>query len=169
MTREPEISISDYPNVKERINLLGLQMPSSIALLPRNFDTADSKDDLLHEGEAPTVRVLFRKAQIVETPIELPGEVIPKIAEHDFHDWIAPILLYSYSALTQNSALLNISLGVISNYLTDLFKGLSSNRGVRLDIVVEKKNGSYKKVHYEGPLEGLATVEDVVYRVIQDE
>lgn len=169
MPREPKIEFQDYPSVAERAEALDVQIPSQLALLPRNFESATTKDELVHESEVPTVRVLFRKEGIVETPIELPGEVIPQIAEHAFQDWVAPILFFSYSAFTENPALVNLSLGVISNYLTDLFKGLSAERGVKLDIVVENKEGTCKKVSYQGPLEGLKALPKIIKEVGMDE
>lgn len=169
MSNESRVEISDYPNVKIKAEELGCQIPTQLALLPTNFDTATSKGGLLHEREALTVRAIFRRAQIGETPIENVEERIPQLAHNAFEDWIGPIIFFSYSALTQNPLLLNLSLGVIANYLTDIFKGLSANRGVKLTIVVEKENGTCKKVQYQGPVNGLAGVADIVQGVVQNE
>ena len=169
MPREPIIQVVDYQSVRDRVNQLGCQVPESIALLPRNFETATSRELFLHELEVPTVRVLFRRVGVIETPIENPGERIPLIAENALQDWIVPVIFFSYSALTQNPALVNISLGIIANYLTNLFKGLTAQRGVKLDIVIEKENGDCKRVHYEGDTEGLSTVERIVRQVNRNE
>jgi hypothetical protein len=169
MPKEINVILSDYPNVVELCKTLKCQIPTQIALLPRNFDIATTKDELLHEREAPTVRILFRKANITETPIETPGERFPQIAHNSYQDWIAPILFLSYSALTQNPTLLNLSLGIIANYLSDLFKGMAAHRGVKIDIVVETKKGVYKKVQYQGSIDGLQSLIDVVQKVVGDE
>jgi hypothetical protein len=43
------VEISTYTDVKERVADLGLNQPDSLAILPRDFDAATSKDELLHE------------------------------------------------------------------------------------------------------------------------
>ena len=42
------VEISTYIDVKKRVTDLGLNLPDSLAILPRNFDAAMSKDELLH-------------------------------------------------------------------------------------------------------------------------
>ena len=57
--------------------------------------------------------------------------------------------------------MLSVSLGIITNYLYDLFKG-AKNGTASLDVIIEKADGSCKKVNYKGPPEGLASVADIV-------
>src|SRR2546425_3312229 len=54
------IELFEYPSVTERAKELGCQVPTGIAILPRNFDTASTKSELLFESETPTVRILWR-------------------------------------------------------------------------------------------------------------
>lgn len=68
-------------------------MPTSIALLPRNFETATSKEELIHEGTTPTVRALWRQNGITETPFEQSGEKFPLVSENTF-EWIGPTILF---------------------------------------------------------------------------
>jgi hypothetical protein len=58
------VECSDFINVEDRAKYLGCNVPSGIALLPSNFETAESKDKLVHESNASTVRVLFRNNNI---------------------------------------------------------------------------------------------------------
>lgn len=150
------IQQEDFVNVVQRARVLGCRVPTGLALLPRNFDSATSKDQLLHESEAPTVRILWRRARLEETPIEPEGERFPQISEKSFEEWVGPTIFASAALLSQNPAVVSVALGVISNYLTDWFKGTAMDRRkVRLDVVVETGKSQYSKLHYEGPVEGL--------------
>ena len=157
-----EIEVSDYVNVEERSRFLGCNVPTSLAFLPRNFEKAESKKNLLHESSVATIRILFRKNKITETPLELEGEKFPQISEKGFVEWVGPIIFVSFAALSQDPNILSLALGVISNYLTDFFKGIPGIRNARLDIVVETKEKTYKKIHYEGPVSGLEKLPEVV-------
>jgi hypothetical protein len=162
------IEVQDYIDVKRRAQDLNCNIPNLIAILPRNFENAKTKEELVHEDSTATIRVLWKKEGIVETPIEEEGESIPFIVEKAF-EWIGPLLLFTSTLITQNPQLTDISLGVVSNYLTDWFKGVrTSEKITKLDVVVEKRNGSYKKIHYEGSPEGLKELPQII-RSIHDE
>jgi hypothetical protein len=59
---------------------------------------------------------------------------------------------------------------VISNYLTDFFKGRIKNSKVKFDLVVEKDpSGMCRKIHYEGDVEGLAKIPEIMKEARKDE
>jgi hypothetical protein len=159
------MEIQEFVNVEEKAQSLGCNIPSGLALLPRNFEEAQFKEDLLHESSAPTVRVLLRNNGITETPLELEGERFPQISEKAFVEWIGPTIFVGFMLLSQNPHIVSIALGVISNYLTDFFKGMPSVGKAKLDIVVETRKKTYKKIHYEGPVSGLEKITEVVKEV----
>jgi len=145
-----------FVDVVQRARDLGCRVPTGLALLPRNFESAGSKDELLHESEAPTVRILWRRAGLVETPIEPEGERFPQISEKSFDEWVAPTIFVSGALMSQNPAVLSVALGVISNYLTECLKGIPMrSREAKLDVVVQVGKGQYRRLHYKGPVEGL--------------
>jgi hypothetical protein len=126
---------------------------------------AESKGELVHEGSVPTIRVLWRQAGIAETKIEEPGERLSCAQEKAF-EWIGPIIFVSASLLSQNPHVISVALGVVSNYLTDWFKGIPGSKKVRLDVVVEQTEGqTYKRIHYEGDPEGLNELARIVREV----
>lgn len=157
-----------FVNVRERAGLLGCNVPSGMALLPRNFETVNSKKELLHESTAPTVRVLLRNSGIQETRLEPRGQRFPVVAEKGFREWVSPTLFVSCSLLSQNPHLVGIALGVISNYLTDFFKGVPGGGKVKLAIVVEQSDGSCTRLCYEGPVSGLEDLGEVAREVASD-
>jgi len=149
------IIVKNYVNVKEKAQILNLNTPSQIAVLPQNFETATTKEELIHAPTTPTVRKLWRQNNIQETPIEKSEEKIPCSAEKAF-EWIGPTIFVSSLLLSQNPHLITIALNVISNYLTGWFKGIPYNeRKAKLIIVEETRSGDYKEVKYEGPPDGL--------------
>lgn len=162
------IQIKNFIDVKNKCKKLGCNLPTNLTILPRNFVSAESKDQLLNEGTATTVKVLLRNAGIKETPLEKTGEKINGIVEEGF-DWIGPTLFLSSALLMQNQLLIDLALGVIANYLTDFFKGIpDEKKNVKLNVVIETKTGNHKEVKYEGPVEGLKEVPKVV-RSLHDE
>lgn len=163
------IKMSDYVDVKERAFRLRCNIPDGIAILPRNFHLVESREDLIHESSASTVRVLWRHANIKETRIENDDERLPYAEENDFQ-WLGPIIFISASVLSQNPYAVSMSLNVISNYLTDWFKGIPGNKRVKLDLVVEQdKKKKYVRVHYDGNVEGLTALEKVIHEVQRSE
>lgn len=160
------IQISEYIDVKKRALELRCNAPSKLAILPRNFKSAKSKDELLHEGSVSTIRVLWRQAGISETRIEKEGERFPVIQEKAFEEWIGPIIFVGASMLSQNPHTISVALEVISNYLTDWFKGVPGDKRVKLDVVVEEtKVKVCKRIHYEGNIEGLQELPRIVREV----
>ncbi|MGC8691295.1 hypothetical protein [Caldisericum sp.] len=160
------VQIKDYIDVNKKARDLGCNRPLSLTLLPRNFETATSKGELIHEGNAPTIRVLLRQNEISETKLEKEGEKFPCVQEKSFVEWIAPAIFISADLLQENSIIVSVIINIISNYLTDWLRGIPINsRKVRLSIVLETKNGNFKKVEYEGPQDGLKELPEVIKRV----
>lgn len=159
------MNVQDFVNVEEKARMLGCNTPTSLALLPRNFEEAESRDSLLHESSAATVRVLFRKNDIIETPLELDGERFPQVSEKAFEEWIGPTIFVSFALLSQNPHVLSLALGVLSNYLTDFFRGLPSPGKAKLTVVVETRKKTYKRIDYEGPVSGLEKIAEIAKEV----
>ena len=162
-------TISDYCDVRVRAEELNLNKPSSLAFLPRNFDTAVMRDQLLHENAVKTVRILFRENDIPEDKIEPDGYKIPCIQENAF-ELLLPTLFVGASVLSQQPHLLLVALNVIANYATDLFKGIPGSNKVILQVVVEdKKKKRSKKIKYKGGVDGLSEVTKIAGKVFTDE
>lgn len=159
------IEVSEYVNVKERALKLECNVPAELAILPRNFESAEAKHELIHEDSAPTVRILLREAGLVETKIEKEGDKFPYAQEKAFQ-WIGPIIFVSPLLLSQNPYALSVAIGVISNYLTDWFKGVPGRKKVKLSIVVEQSTEHIsKRIDYEGEIEGLKELLLIVQEV----
>jgi hypothetical protein len=159
-----KIDRSEYVNVAERAKELGCEVPGGIALLPRNFETAHSRAELVHESDAPTIRILFRENEVEETPIEPAGERFPYVSEKSL-EWIGPTIFIGYSLYTQNPNILNITLGIIANYLTDFFRGIRGGATARFSIVRERSSGECERYDYEGPPSAIEDFAKVVREI----
>lgn len=161
-------NISDYLNVDEKIRLLGGQMPTNLALLPANFETAASLTDFRQVSEAATVRTLFRQAGIKLDDIGTPGQRFPYVQNNAF-EWVAPTLFVSAALLSENQSSISIALGVIANYATDFFKGMSGKNQITLEVIVERtKSQTYKRVSYKGDPEGLKSLPKIIGEMTDD-
>jgi hypothetical protein len=161
-TNWPEVK--DYLDVKKQAAKLGHTIPDGIVLLPSSFEVAQSRNDLVYAAGTDTVRKLLVQAGVPVAELEQDGQDYPRTVQHAL-EWIGPVILISAAAVSQNPEIVSITLGVISNYLTDWFRGEpKENRSASLTIVKETKDGDYKRVDYSGPAEGLREVKDILDR-----
>jgi hypothetical protein len=162
------INISDYTSVRQRTVDLGCRYPSGFALLPVNFDLATSVSEFRNVVEAASVKKLLRSAGLpLEDVVERTSRG-PYIQNNDF-GWAAPTLFISAALLSESPHLVAVALSTIANYATDFLKGITGDKSLKMDIVVERGKGTTcKKVSYEGPPEGLRDLADVI-RAMSDE
>src|SRR5437764_612388 len=111
------IEIFDYINVNERAARLGCNLPTELALLPRNFETAESKEELIHESSVPDIRILWRQAGLTETRIEQEGDRFLHAQENAF-EWLGPTIFVGTMLASQNPHAVSVALNILSNYLT---------------------------------------------------
>jgi hypothetical protein len=161
-------TVTDYCNLEERLSELGLVFPTGITLLPWNLETAKPNEELLMAGTTTTLRKLWKQAGIVETPIELFGKKLAELKQNDF-SLALPVLFVSYSVWSQNPTLLNIAFGVVSNYVTDFFKGMVGRRKVKFDIVIERVRGKeFKRIRFEGEPDELKDLPKIIRELNKD-
>lgn len=162
------IKIEEYSNVDEKLRNLGLNFPKSLALLPENLDGAKEKKELINSATTPTVRVLLNQAGIVETPIEEKNDIPEQYLES--FDWFGPTIFFASALVSQNPEIVDKTISVIMEYLLQVFfRGISERkRNVRLHLITQTKKGSYKKVDYDGDVEGLKELPKIV-RSLNDE
>ena len=138
-------------------------MPTGLAIMPENFETAATRRDLIVRAEGSTIRKLLRNQQL---PLDdfLPSGERARFVHNKSHDWAAFIFI-SGALLSSNPSAVSLALGIISNYLTDIFKG-TPDKKIKLDIAVERKGDHVcKKLTYEGDALGLAEIADTILRI----
>jgi len=128
--------------------------------LPENLEEAESKSEFVYTDNALTVKKLFRKNNIQSDTLEKENL---HFRQRRSIDWYAPTIYIGFSLLTENSTLVSIALNVLSNYITDFFKGTFGEKKVKLDIVVEvTPKTTYKRISYEGNAEGLKNLDKII-------
>lgn len=153
------IQVNDYIDVEERASALGCNIPTGLAILPRNFDTANSLHELIHENTAPTIRSLLRQGGVQETRLEKEDDKFPLSARRSW-EWVGPIIYISQWMLT--NVALPVTISLISSYLYDITKGHHHDAEVTIEYVVETiettKRGEqreYKRITIKGSAQEL--------------
>lgn len=154
------VEIHDYVLVSEKLKSLGVSIQSGLAILPSNLATATSIDDLRQQVESDTVRTLLRENKIHYVDIFDEDDQPPYLQQYGY-EWFGPTLFVSAGLLSQNPNILSVTLGLITNYLYDLFKG-SKDGKASLDVIFQQADGSCKQIHYSGPAGGLSEVSEIV-------
>lgn len=158
--------ITDYIDVGKKMADLGCRYPEQMALLPINFEAARSIAEFLQASEAATIKKLLLAKKLPLNDILDRNQRSPYL-KNKSHEWAAPILFVSASLFSQNPALVSLALNVVGNYATDFFKGTLGIHEVTLNIVVAKKDKTFKKISYRGPTDGLKDLAKIIKEVCQ--
>jgi hypothetical protein len=161
-------NITEYLNVSQKLADLACRHPTGLALLPANFESATSIAEFRQVSEAATVKTLFRNARLPYDDI-VGRDQRPPYIQNNALEWVAPTIFVSAALLSENQHCISVALSVIANYATDFFKGMSGEKKLKIDVIVEKtKTRTCKKISYEGSPEGLKGLADVI-RAVSDE
>ncbi|MFT3844748.1 MAG: hypothetical protein QM725_06835 [Lacibacter sp.] len=148
---------SDFLNLADKF----LQEPKlNLTFLPENLNEVQDSEKFIYSESTTDIRKVFRLDNI---PIDYLTNDKPILRARKSADWFGPTLFIGFSILTDSPTLINISLNILSNYLYDFFKGTVSNKKVKFELVVEsKRNKEFRKITYEGPVEGIKDLEGVI-------
>ena len=162
-------TVSDSFDVRDKLNQLGYTLPESLVLLPERIGTAMSANDVHQLSESGTMRVLMRQAGVPLGDVFDKSQRPPYIQNNDV-SWIAPTIFVAAGVLSDNPNLMSVAYGVLTNYLTDFFKGKQGeNTIVKASVIVETTTErTFKEISYEGPISGLAEMAALV-RSVQDD
>ena len=155
-------NITNYPNVRQRIQKLECIDPLGFSLLPINFETVDSVAEFRQVSEAATVKKLLKAANLPYSDI-VPRERKPPYIHNNALEWFGPTLFISAIIFSQNPNYVTMALDSIATYLTHFDRGFGSEGKVKLEIVVEQsKKNTCKKISYEGTPEGLKDITESI-------
>ena len=133
------VKIEEYVDIPKHAQQLGLKQPITLAILPRNFDSANSYSELFYESETATIRKLWKEAQLHEDRLERDDEHFPYMRERT-SEWFGPTIFIGSMLFLNDPNAISLALNVIANYLTDFFRGSFQKPKIRFDIIVEKTN-----------------------------
>ena len=162
-------TITDYPNVRDRLKELRCNSPRGFTLLPINFEAVESTADFRQVTEAITITKILRLADVPHSEI-LPPERRPAYLKNNSWAWTAPVLFLTYDILSQNPDAIRLVIEHITNHLAVFRADLGGESDVTLDLVVERtKARSCKKVSYKGPIDGLRQIPQILNDLRDDE
>lgn len=161
-------NISDYIHVFEKLDELGCSYSEGIAILPVNFETATPTTTIAQTMETLAIGKLFRMNDVPCSEIRRENEE-PSYMGYRSAEWVLPTLFFSAALLSENPAIVSISLSVIANFITDRIKGTGRKQTGKLDVVIEKnKSKTYKKISYEGPIDEIPKLDEIVKEVLNE-
>jgi hypothetical protein len=161
-------TITDCYNVGEKLHDLGCLEPRGLVLLPENLESVSGIGELRQAAETATLRKLLKQSGVAPDEI-IDGPHKPPTIHNKWAEWMPPTIFLAASIWTDNPQAVTVALGIIANYATDLFKGLSGEKRVKLQIIVERsKDQSCKKVSYEGSPEGMKEIADILRQAADD-
>jgi len=155
-----EHKVTDFINLRERFENIDNNFHSEFCIVPENIESAKSVDEFIFADNAITIRKVFQKNNV---SIDMLQNDNTAFRQRCSIDWYAPMIFIGYSLLSDNSNLVSVGLSVLSNYITDFFKGSFGRKNVKIEIVVESTpKKEFKCISYEGSPEGLKELEMVI-------
>ena len=131
------------------------RLSHSLLLVPNNWLT-EEKEYVYPTSLVSVVKLL--KQQNIPIDTLYPIDATTSLQDNRAIDWIFPTMVVSSLLLTQQPDLVSVALNIISNYVTDIFKGVNIDPKVKLNILQVAKNGKTQRVEYAGPVSGLSEV-----------
>ena len=130
----------------------------NITILPVNYYEPEDK------YQYSSTAISFWKYANNKMDIDILSE--PELlVEQRSGEWFGPEILLTSALVVQNPEVVSILCGVISNYLTDFFKGISKPK-VKLRVFYkETKSSKTTEITYEGDLNGISKLEASILRI----
>lgn len=168
------IVVNSYIPVSERASQLGCLVPQGLAVIPRNFTSAERREDLFYETSVSILRDLMKLGGVPESLFEPDGEKFPlrdappeeSASITDVFPWQWPSLYAHAAFLAQNESLVAGALDAVSDFLVHWFKrSPEQERSVKMALVIEKADGTCRQIQYDGPASSLGALMTIVREV----
>lgn len=152
--------VEEYNHLAEKFRRLELDISSSLIFLPENLEEAKSKEEFIFSDSLSDIEKIFRENNVSFSQL---GGYSDQYRVRKNADWWGPAIYFGASMLSENSTAVSIALNVLSNYLTDFFKGSFGDKKVKIEIYVEERQDlKFKKITYEGGVEGIKELENII-------
>ena len=117
--------------------------------------------------ESATIKKLLLLDNLPYADVSRQNDPPKYVTEHSA-DLILPTIFISGALLSQNPQLVSLALNIISNYATDIFKGMRSEQTVKIDFVSETAEGGYKNLSFEGSPQAIPEVMPLFQELINE-
>ena len=160
------IEIDDYSDVRERSVALGCVLGDGLVFLPDNLEEVAAADELVVRGEVTTLRKVLMQGGLQSGVLANPGGRPPGFVHNKSHDWAVPMIFVSAELMKNSPDMIGVAMDLIRDYAVSLLKGIGTDRTVKAEIVVERSSaGTFQKITYEGAVEVLSEITEMVARV----
>jgi hypothetical protein len=141
--------------MRQRLRLLGLKEPTSLALLPLNFDTASGANELHYATISKEIESLLQRNG---TAVDLLDSTEDRLyVDNRASDLFLPVLIFTRQFISEHPDVISVTLDLLAYYLKSKFEKLTSRPKVRLRYLRESDD-AYELIEYNGPVEGLSEV-----------
>jgi len=159
-TNNMDSKISDFINIDEKLKLLNIDLTGDFCILPENIKEVTSSNDFIFSESTTSLKKYLRQNGVDIKVIENQNSTFRQRKSVDFY---APLFFIGYTVFSENSALVSIGLNVLSNYISDFFKGSFGEKKVKIEIIVETTpKKTYKSITYEGNVDGIKELSNVI-------
>ena len=163
-SKEPELDVVEEDILPQQLLDDARRSVSAVTLLPLCLGEDGSP---LFAASTSSVRKLLVEGGV--STLVLPSSPSARFRDDRSLEWIPPTLFIGLATYSQNRALVDVSLNLISSYAYDLFLGIGRDPSIRLDVVCERGDGrSIRRVKYRGPAKGLDKVSKIIGEIMDD-
>lgn len=159
------LKIEDTENIRDKI-AIDNEFENKLVILPDNFEHTNNYSEFIFPSSTPTITKLLQTNRISFDVLGKPTEY--RLNEHRSYEWFAPILFISSLYYTQNPEAVALAISMLANYLTQIFKGKSSESINVIAYVEKEKDKTTKRIEYKGPIEGLEKLSSSIDKIFKD-
>lgn len=154
----------DHVSVRERTAEMGCPMPE-IAIMPHNFAAARSHRELKVRREEIALRGVLENASFPLGSFCDAAEHVT-FGEEDLQHWEASLFV-SAQLMRREPYVVSIALSIVRDHLKDYFAA-QSGRTMRFSLIVEKIDGTCRKLTYEGDTAGLRSLDKLAREIASE-
>jgi hypothetical protein len=155
----------EYIRVSDRAAEIGCHVPE-IAIMPENFSSARTHNELRVRGEGVTLRSVLESANFPLGSF-FPAAERAVFGHENFVAWEASLFV-SASLMKREPYAVAVALSIIANHLNDYFKGHAGSKICLTLIVERKRDRTCRKITYEGDVIELRSLAERIGKVADE-
>lgn len=170
------ITVTDCPNIREKLERFGVETSDGIVLLPINFESADAVEKCVFLPSIRNVRKLFRQNGVAEVPV-VSGPVFKALENRD-SSFLLPTMFVAYCYWSANPDAVSIALNVVASYLFEFFKGIDDDQVIEFGVIVEREKTQTKtkttervttQINFKGKPKEFESFKEAVNQALKQE
>lgn len=159
-------TVEKYQQFRDLVTKHNLNLDNEFCFLPENLKDANKTSDFIYSEESTEIKKIFKEDGIL---IGYLNNEKPLLRSRKSADWFGPAIFVGFYTLINNPQVISVGLNILSNYLYDFFKGTIGDKKVKFEIIIEnRKDEEYQKINYEGSIEGILELENVIKALKND-